>query len=195
MGDPDLALLEQWSGGDASAGNSLFNRHFATLYRFFEHKSAGEVDDLVQETFLECMKSRQAFKQLSSFRTYLFAIARHVLFQHWRKKAHNFPTLDFEEISIESLSTSVGSRLAKLSDRVRLITALRTLPFDQQLLLEMSYWHELDRDQLAEIFKVEPATIGSRLYRARQTMKSLLEEDGDDLDGWPRALASNDDHS
>ena len=44
MGDPDLALLERWCGGDTTAGNLLFHRHFSTLYKFFEHKVIGEVE-------------------------------------------------------------------------------------------------------------------------------------------------------
>jgi sigma-70-like protein len=74
MGDADLSLLNRWCAGDASAGNDLFKRHFASMYRFFERKIDGEIDDLVQETFLQCLKSRQAFQRQSSFRTYLFAI-------------------------------------------------------------------------------------------------------------------------
>ena len=112
-----------------------------------------------------------------------------------RRKASAKPTLDFDEVSIESLSTSVGSRMAKQSERARLMTIMRTLPLDQQLLLELFYWQECDRDQLAEIFEVETATIGSRLHRARQAMKVLLDApnaaiaaSAGDLDTWARSL-------
>jgi RNA polymerase sigma-70 factor (ECF subfamily) len=197
MVDADLSLLDRWRAGDAAAGNVLFKRHFPSVYRFFEHKTDGEVDDLVQETFLQCMKSRETFKRQSTFRTYLFAIARHVLFYHWRKQATSRPTLDFEEISIASLSTSVGSRLAKGEDLARLRTVLRTLPVDQQILLEMYYWEDLDRDQLAEVFDVETATIGSRLFRARQALQQGLGSSDpahvdEKLDAWARALGKDD---
>jgi RNA polymerase sigma-70 factor (ECF subfamily) len=197
MVDRDLDLLDQWCAGDTVAGNTLFKQHFPSLYRFFENKTDGEVDDLVQETFLQCLKGRDTFKRQSSFRTYLFAIARHVLFYHWRKRSISRPTLDFDDVSIASLSTSAGSRLAKNEDRVRLLSVLRTLPVDQQLLLEMYYWEDLDRGQLAEVFDVETATIGSRLSRARQALQRGLNTSGspsDDegtLDVWARSLANS----
>jgi RNA polymerase sigma factor (sigma-70 family) len=203
MVESDLALLDRWCAGDSVAGNVLFKRHFASLYRFFEHKTDGEVDDLVQETFLQCLKGRDTFRKQSTFRTYLFAIARHVLFQHWRSRARVQPTLDLEEVSIASLSTSAGSRLARSADRARLISVLRTMPLDQQLLLEMYYWEDLDRDQLAEVFEVETATIGSRLFRARQALHEGMQggveiDDGarppggqDALDAWARSLAND----
>jgi RNA polymerase sigma factor (sigma-70 family) len=195
MLEPDFVLLDRWCAGDTAAGSQLVQSHFSTLYKFFENKVYAEVDDLVQETLLECVRSRDRFRRQSTFRTYLFAIARNVLFLHWRRKSAARPTLDFDEISIESLSTSVGTKLAKLSDRARLASVLRSLPLEQQLLLEMFYWQECDRDQLAEIFEVESATIGSRLHRARQAMRVLLEVPTsgitgvpEDLDEWARSL-------
>lgn len=187
--DPDLALLDRWRAGDTDAGNQLFKRHFPSVYKFFEHKTDGEIDDLVQETFLACVNNRETFRRQSSFRTYLFAIARNVLLGHWRRAAGARPTLDFEEISIASLSTSVGSRFIQREDRGRLLAALRALPVEQQILLEMFYWEDLDRDQLAEVFEVETATIGSRLYRARQALQTGLGSDDEaGLDGWARSV-------
>jgi len=201
MVEPDLSLLDRWRAGDSVAGNLLFKRHFASLYRFFEHKIEGEVDDLVQETLLQCVKAGSTFRRQSTFRTYLFAIARHVLFQHWRARARVHATLDFEQTSIAALSTSIGSQLARNADRARLLAALRTLPLDQQLLLELYYWEDLDRDQLAEVFDVEAATIGSRLFRARRTLQDGLESPDrggepapgtpDALDTWARQLAED----
>lgn len=194
--DDDLRLLDRWCAGDTEAGSALFRRHFPALYRFFEHKTEGDIDDLVQETFLQCVKGRDTFKRQSSFRTYLFAIARHVLFYHWRKRSHSQPTIDFEDVSIAALSTSIATRIAKNEDRARLLAALRTLPLEQQLLLEMFYWEGFDRDQLAEVFGVETATIGSRLTRARQALQQSLPTAPVALDGgfdtWARGLADKD---
>lgn len=199
MVDSDLSLLDRWRAGDSVAGNLLFKRHFASLYRFFEHKTEGEVDDLVQETLLQCVKAGSTFRRQSTFRTYLFSIARHVLFQHWRTRARIHATLDFEQTSVAALSTSIGSQLARNADRARLLSALRTLPLDQQLLLELYYWEDLDREQLAEVFDVETATIGSRLYRARQALHDGLERPErsepagtpEALDAWARKLADD----
>jgi RNA polymerase sigma factor (sigma-70 family) len=196
MVDDDLRLLDLWCNGDTAAGNALFKRHFESIYRFFEHKTDSDIDDLVQETFLQCTSGRAAFRRQSTFRTYLFAIARHVLLHHWRKRSRGH-AVDFDDMSIASLSTSVGSRLARSEERARLMTALREMPVEQQLLLEMYYWQDFDRGQLAEVFEVESATIGSRLTRARQALHAALASIGPApsepaLDGWARSLAHAD---
>ena len=189
MVDDDLRLLDRWCGGEAAAGNELFSRHFPSVYRFFEHKTEHEVDDLVQETFLQCLNARQSFKRQSTFRTYLFAIARHVLFGYWRRQRSGKAAIDFEDVSIASLSTSVGGKLVKGEERARLLGGLRALPLEQQMLLEMYYWENFDRDQLAEVFDVENATIGSRLTRARQALRERLGT-GDDIDALARRASS-----
>jgi RNA polymerase sigma factor (sigma-70 family) len=193
MADEDLELLDCWIAGDAAAGNQLFKRHFSLVYRFFATKTEGEIDDLVQETFLACLKARATFRRQSTFRTYLLAIARHTLFHYWRKRRPSGTEMDFDEISVASLSTSVGSRLTAEQERAAVLAAMRAMPLDQQLLLELYYWEDLDRDALAAVFDVEPATIGTRLFRARQTLREQVVRPpsfltgSTDLDGWIRA--------
>lgn len=194
LDDPgDMDLLDRWCGGDNAAGNALFKRHFTSLYRFFASKIDREVDELVQQTLLACVSQRDRFRRQSTFRTYLFAIARYVLYAHLRRQ---HPTLDIDEISAESLSTSAGSRLARRHDAARLLTALQQLPLEQQLLLELHYWEDLERDQLAEVFEVEPATTRSRLFRAREALRERLAAPDPapgahappDFEAWARSL-------
>lgn len=207
MNDDDVALLDRWCAGDSVAGNALFRRHFEAVYRFFEHKTDGEIDDLVQETFLACVRGRETFRRHSSFRTYLFAIARNLLFSYWRKRKTSPTPLDFDQISVAALSTSLATRFSRKQDRAALLAALRALPLDQQLLLELFYWEELERDQLAEVFDVAGSTIGSRLFRARKLLQDQLSaatapnrtadrtadraSDGD-FDAWAKALGRSD---
>jgi RNA polymerase sigma factor (sigma-70 family) len=198
MGDDDLALLDRWCAGDREAGNALFRRHYRSVYGFFQHKIESDAADLVQETFLACLRARDEFRRASSFRTYLFGIARHTLYAYWRRRAVRGDVVDFGEVSIASLSTSAGTRIARGEERARLLASLRELTMDQQLLLELYYWEELERDQLAEVFEVEPATTRSRLFRARQALRERLDGVADrpgpaiardeDLDAWARSL-------
>jgi len=199
MGDDELELLDRWCAGDAGAGNILFTRHFPTVYRFFEHKVDGELDELVQETFFECLRSRDRFRRQSSFRTYLLAIARYTLFGYWRRRSRQIPTVQFDEISVSSLSTSVGTRMARREDQARLLHALRQLPLEQQILLELHYWEGLGAEHLVEVFDIEPATVRSRLFRARQALRERLAESAgsedlsdSDLDAWARKLRPED---
>ncbi|MGH9887003.1 MAG: sigma factor, partial [bacterium] len=99
----DLELLDRWCAGEKEAGGRLFRRHYRAIYRFFETKVEKDVDEPVQETFLACVRRRDQFRRESSFRTFLFAIARLFLPEHWRRQRSREPVIDFNEISVASL--------------------------------------------------------------------------------------------
>src|SRR3954471_16282377 len=91
----DLDLLGAWRAGDGAAGQALFARHFRRIYRFFETKCQAEADELVQGTFLACMKAKDQFRGDSSFTTYLFAVARRELYRVLELRKRDGVRLDF----------------------------------------------------------------------------------------------------
>src|SRR5262245_5534947 len=107
--DADLALLERWRQGDRRAGEDLFARHLAEVYRFFEHKVGSDAEDLAQRTFLACTAARDQFRGQSTFRTYLFTIARHELHGYLRKLPRG-ERVDLDSTSIAELVTSLSGR-------------------------------------------------------------------------------------
>jgi len=173
--DPDLVLVERWRAGEQRAGEALFARHFADIYRFFENKARGDADELVQRTFLGCLRSRDQFRGQSSFRTYLFAIARHELYRYLRELRRD-EAVDFGVTSIAQLVTTPRARLQRVREAERLREALRELPVEQQLLLELHYWHDLDAAALAEVFEAPLATVRTRLFRARRALRQRLDQ-------------------
>jgi RNA polymerase sigma factor (sigma-70 family) len=191
--DADLPLLDRWRAGDQQAGRDLFSRHFRELYRFFEHKARGEADELVQRTFLACVSARDQFRAESSFRTYLFTIARNELYTYFRRLREE--PVDFDEMSIEAIVTSAASRLGKKRRIEQLRAVLRELPAEQQLLLELRYWHDLDGVALAEVFETTASAIRVRLLRARRALRERLTEWAPDTvpDPLVRSLTSDDD--
>jgi RNA polymerase sigma-70 factor (ECF subfamily) len=174
--DIDQDLLERWRGGDQVAGRDLFARYFDQLYRFFSNKSP-EPDEMVQSTFLAMVKSRDRFAGRSSFRTYVFAIARNVLYRQLRTIVRE-RDFDPAQSSIAEIATSIRSRLAREDDHRRLCDALRTLSVENQTLLELHYWEGMDADALAEVFEVENQTIRARLSRARAMLRDKMGNDG-----------------
>lgn len=173
----DREDLERWRQDDQRAGHALCTRYFDAIHRFFERKLPDKADDLTQQTFLACQRGRDQFRGHSSFRTYLYTIARNELYMQLRKQP-KFEHVDLESSSLNELVASPSYHFGKAQDLAALHAALCRLPVEQQVLLEFRYWHDLDAAELAEIFKVTPIAIRVRLLRARQALKQLL---GDDL--------------
>jgi len=172
--DSDFDLLDRWRDGDNAAGQALLARHFDTLCGFFESKCGPDADDLVQRTMLACVASKDRFRKHASFRTYLFTVARHELYHYLHARRRDGQRLDFSITSIAELLTTPRSRMIKDADKLRIVEALRRLPVEQQTLLELHYWQELDIEALSEVLEIEPGATRVRLHRARKKLRELL---------------------
>jgi RNA polymerase sigma-70 factor (ECF subfamily) len=201
----DLELISAWRAGEATAGQALFARHFRAVYRFFETKCYAEADELVQATFLACVRAKDQFRGDSSFKTYLFTVARHELYRALSERQRTVARVDFEVSSIAELAPTPGTKIAGHQDRVRLLLALRELSVDAQMLLELHYWEGIGIGELAEIFDAPPVTIRSRLHRVRTALRDQMLREPDaaqvigdtleSLDAWARRLAPADQRS
>jgi RNA polymerase sigma factor (sigma-70 family) len=174
LADEDRALLERWCNGERDAGDALLERHFVSLYRFFQSKChGGDTDELVQATLVACLDAKDRFRGDASFRTFLFGIARHKLYRYLRDRKRD-AELDVSTTSVAELVTTRRTVMARDQAHRALLEALQQLPVEQQTLLELHYWEELDTLELAGVFDSPPATIRTWLFRARARLRELL---------------------
>jgi RNA polymerase sigma factor (sigma-70 family) len=169
--ETDFELLDRWRAGDPDAGRRLFARHFESVYRFFFNKVGDATDDLVQQTFLACVESRDVFAGRSAFRTFLFGIAKNKLYKHMRSAARS--RVD-GPVSTRADSLSMAAALARRQEQRLLLRALRELPLDLQILLELAYWEALTDRELAELSELPVGTIKSRLRKGRKLLEQHM---------------------
>jgi RNA polymerase sigma-70 factor (ECF subfamily) len=169
-------LLEAWAGGDYDAGHCLFERHFATVRRFFRNKVGAELEDLVQQTFLGCLEARARYRGEANFKTFILSIARNQLYSHYRRVTKR-ADLDFSVQSIEDMGTSPSGVIARHQKERALEMALRSVPLDMQIAVELAYWHELSPSEIATVLDVPLNTVYSRLRRARLLLRDLMQPD------------------
>lgn len=195
----DLELLRRWSGGDTDAGGRLLRRHFPLVYRFFVTKLDDRPDDLVQQTFLACVSAAQRFESSrGSFRAFLLGIARNELLA-FRRKAHRADrALRGNATALPASFGSPSGPVALREELKVLLRALRTLPSELQIVLELYYWEELAVADLAEITAVPPGTVKSRLARGRRLLREAIigadasdavrRSTADNFEAWAQAL-------
>lgn len=170
----DLELLDAWRGGDRTAGGELFERHFLAVYRFFRAKVGGELDDLVQRAFAACVEARARLRPETSFRAYLFACARTVLQDHFREHYRGREDLDPEVQSAQDVGTTPSAAIARAQEHRLLLHALRRIPINQQIALELFYWEGLSGSEIAEVLEVPEGTVRTHINRGRRALADQL---------------------
>jgi RNA polymerase sigma-70 factor (ECF subfamily) len=171
----DFQLLEAWRGGDEAAGRELFARYFDAVYRFFRNKIDDAAEDLVQQTFMGLVQGKDKFRGDASFRTYVFMIARKRLYTFLRDRDRARDPLEFHSTSIADLGLVSPSRaVAVRQEQQLLLQALRRLPLEMQVALELFYWEELSVTEIADVLETPVGTVKSRLQRARVRLDEIL---------------------
>ena len=174
--DPELELLRAWREGDERAGSRLFALHFDAVHRFFYGKvEDAQVEELTQETFLSVARNRERLSQRRSVRAYLFAVARNKLFDLLRKRGRAPRGASLAECTLEDVGPTPTSLLARQQQHRLLLQALRHLPVDLQLLIELRHFEGLQGAELAEALEIPAGTVRSRLRRAHRLLREHLE--------------------
>lgn len=169
-----MALLRAWRDGDLEAGDALFVRHYDAIVRFFRNKVADGVKDLVQQTFVGCVEGRERIRGDVGFRAYLFGVARNVLRNHLKGKHRLSSARDFEELSVADLAAGPRTLFAQREEHRLLLEALRAIPVESQIILELRFWEQLKTVEIAEILEVPHGTARSRLRRAKELLEAAI---------------------
>jgi len=191
MGAEHLAddeLLARWRDGGADAGNELVTRHFTSVARVFRYKADDALDDLVQQTFLTCVERRDVVVAAGGLRPFLLGVAYNLLRRHFEHKyrQHRFDPMTTSLRDLDGASPS--SVVALAIERSAVVEALRGLPLDQQLALELFYWEDLTATEIAVVLEVPEGTVRSRLRLGRDRLRASLDASGGDPEARARAL-------
>lgn len=184
--DGDLELLHRWRHGDMRAGNALIERYYESVERFFINKVSDGIADLVQDTFARCVAGRDRMVEDGKFRQFLFGIARNVLLQFLRARYRKGHDIDISEESSDSVAPGPRTLIVQHREQRLLLEALRRIPFECQMILELHYWEGLKTAEIAEVLDLPPGTARGRLRRARERLERAMTE----LAGSPELLES-----
>jgi RNA polymerase sigma factor (sigma-70 family) len=201
----DGELLSAWQAGDAAAGETFVDRHFDAITRFFRNKVCSEDDvaELVGQTFLGCTAGKDRWRGEAGARPFLYAIAGNVLRKYIRgryKRKHE--ELDFAAVCVQDCDgASPSSIVAHKREARSLAQALREIPVDDQIVLELMYFEGLSGSELAALLGVPEGTVRGRIARGRQRLRErvaallaagaeapALDVSPEHLDAWAREL-------
>lgn len=192
----DEALLAAWQAGDKAAGDVLVRRYFSLLFRFLKPRVAEHTADLAQRTFLAISQSHERIPGGVSFRAWLLGVARNQLLAFGRASARRSLVVGGAPISGVAGDATPSEVVAHREEQRVLLRGLRTLPIEMQLVIELFYWENMSREEIAAVLSVETNTVKSRLQRAKDRLRELLPRldpvtgsvTAADLERWAQSL-------
>jgi RNA polymerase sigma-70 factor (ECF subfamily) len=171
----DFTLIKNFVDGDESAFRILVNRHKDKVRNliYLQLGNTDYVDDISQEVFISVYKKLHHFRFESQFTTWLYRITVNKCYDHIRKtKVKNF----FHTISEDEEDKISFNEDPDNFDLKELIqSAISKLPEKLKTPLILRDYDGLSYQEISDILDAEIGTVKSRIFRARESLKKILE--------------------
>lgn len=184
LAEPRSAEAELLSGaaaGKPAAVRALLDDFGPAVYGFVYARVGGRpevAEDLLQETFIEAVRSAHTFRGESSLRTWLCAIAKRRLSRHY--EAERRAAVVRAGLSVVTGGAG-GDRSTDVDRRDEVTRALGALPALHRQVLVLKYLDDRSVEEIADELGRTRVQVQSLLQRARAGLRSELgEDDGPD---------------
>jgi len=159
--------LEDWASFESEA-----LPFHADLYRLAKWllRNQAEAEDLVQETFVEALRSFHRFEQGTNCRAWLVKIMYHLLSKRRRESNRLRVVGDVDEQIAETVEPAASGELAG----EEVLNALKRLPQHYQEVVILSDVEDLNYKEIADALSIPIGTVMSRLSRGRSLLRSEL---------------------
>src|SRR5881275_80366 len=179
----DEELLGRHAAGERQALEELFRRYRQIAYRVAYRLLGNEADalDAVQEGFVKALLHLPGFQGRSSFKTWLLRVVSNASLdlgrQRGRREAQSLDVLGRNDPDGQEPLTLDDPALGLHRGDLRraLDHALAQLPPAQRQTFVLHAEAELSYREVAEALGISIGTVMSRLFYARQRLRTLLE--------------------
>lgn len=168
------------------------DRYADYLYNYTISKVSDQTlaEDLVQETFLAGLKSASGFKGDASERTWLTAILKRKIIDHYRRansgkgKAEvkiNYTDEDqegdwLEERAADKHRDNIEDQLQNEELGVAIERCISQLPEKQARIFRMKTIEGMETEDICKELQITPSNLWVIIHRARTTLMSCLEK-------------------
>ena len=171
----DKVLIEAFQAGDEFAFVSLYNRYKGPVYAFCVKMLLDKplAQDVMQETFLRLYENRDRLMKTSSFKAWLFTIARNQCLNHLRRTTRHVPLDEATPPSAPS-AEAPNVRMEK-SEQIEMVTRfLARLKPDYREVLILREYQNLSYEEIAAVTRSTLSAVKSRLFKARRKLAAFM---------------------
>ncbi len=174
MPDIDQSVIESLRRGEDRAYKAVIDALLGPVHGFLARlcRDRSLAEDLTQETFVAVWQSINSFRGDSTFRTWVFGIARHQLLRHRSRRSPQTVPLIGDPPGDDSADPHAV--LQEALDRHRVRTAVDGLPDRYRELLCLVHLGGLSYREAAGVLGIPIGTVKSRMSAAFKLLRDQL---------------------
>jgi RNA polymerase sigma-70 factor, ECF subfamily len=175
----EATLIRHAANGDAAAWEPLVLAHQEAVFRlsYLLLGDPDDAEDIAQETFLRAWNHLKRFDSARPLRPWLLSIASN-LASNRRRSAGRYLSALTRAFRNEPLgSTSIEEKSTRHLEASQLWKAVQTLSVPDQQIVYLRYFLDLSVVETAEVLKIAEGTVKSRLSRALERLRGIIQQD------------------
>lgn len=196
--DDELVLIALL--GNMAAFDELIRRYRGAIirvaYQILASRAAAE--DVAQDTFLLAFKALPQLQDPTNFAAWLCSIARHRARRVGSRdcKTEAVDRTELDRLILEhcpEMAMNPAEIVLNRCDNAIVPTALRSLPADHRIVMELRYYEEWPVARIAEFLSLPDSTVKWRLHMGREMMRRSLSDtyELEDKSGLPRETTNH----
>ena len=180
-GQTELRLLAQIRAGDAAAFEELYRLYHPRLTRFLLRfiRRPQLAEEVLNDTLMVVWERADTFQGTSKLSTWIFGIAYRKAMKGLRR--HDEPVEDRDLELLASEAAGPEDAMGQNRAQILLKQAMNELSADHQMVLDLTYYHEMGYREIAEIMDCPVDTVKTRMFHARRHLKKRL---AGELEDW-----------
>jgi len=167
-------LMELYQHADSEATAKLIGAVSPPIYRFLASQlgNRSEAEDLLQEVLLKLHKARHTYQRGQAVLPWVFAIARHVRVDDYRKR---FRT-SMREAALEDVPEPTSHPISTRHALPEFKVLIAELPDSQRQVVIMLKVNGLSLEEIARATSSTVGAVKQKAHRAYQRLRLLLAE-------------------
>ena len=134
-------------------------------------------EELMEEVFVKLVIKKPSFRGESSFKTWLYSVARNTALDYLRD-AKNHEVLSLDESYAIECSEDIEREYLRSEQRIMLKKAMERLKSEYYQVLCLVYFENFKNREVAKIMKKSRRQIENLIYRAKGALRKELEKEG-----------------
>lgn len=155
----------------------VYRTHVSSVYAFFAYAvPRATAEDLTSATFERVIRAWDGFDPArASERTWILAIARNLLTDHYRRQRHRDALSLDEHPAVADALAQPGDAQRELLDREEVLGWLAGLPEREREILALRYGADLTAEAIAQLTGLTAANVHQILSRTLRKLRGTVD--------------------
>ena len=170
-------LMFQVKAGQIDKLGILFENNKVALFNFFIRSGNNHAlsEDLVQETFMRILAYRTSFQGSSTFKSWLYGIARNTVADHYRKRINREQHSDISELELTGEYT-LTETLEVEQKNILFAKSLANIAPEHREIIVLSRFQQLNYQEIASLLDCNLNTLKARMRNAISKLQTSYQK-------------------